>query len=289
VQFRYYLLLRAYIGFRRPTRITILGMELAGEIEEVGKDVSKFKIGDEIFAATGFVGMGTCTEYICLPEEGGDMDAVVVLKPTNMTYEEATPVPVGGLEALCFVRQGNVQTGQKVLINGAGGTIGAYAVQIAKHYGAEVTAVDSSEKLDMVYSIGADKVIDYTKEDFIKSGQVYDLILDTVAYRSIFDYIRALSPEGVCLFVGGSMPRVFLAAFLAPFILMTSSKKISVLMWKPNKKEDLAFIKELFEAGKIKPVIDRIYQLNEVAEAVQYLEEKRVKGKLVITMDQNKT
>ncbi|GAF94604.1 unnamed protein product, partial [marine sediment metagenome] len=188
------ILMRLYIGVRKPKRITILGMELAGEIESVGKDVKLFKEGDQVFAATGFVDMGTCTEYICLPEEW--KDGAVALKPTNMTYEEATPIPVGGLEALHFIRQGNIQSGQKVLINGAGGTIGTFAIQLAKHFGAEVTGVESTMKLELLHSIGADQVIDYTQEDFTKNGETYDFILDIVSKSSFSGSIKALKQNG---------------------------------------------------------------------------------------------
>ncbi len=170
------------------------------------------------------------------------------------------------------------------MINGAGGGAGTFAVQIAGYFGAEVTGVDSTRKLDMLRSIGADQVIDYTQEDFTKNGQHYDLILDVVVHRSIFDYKRALSPEGICVFVGGSMTRVFLNTLLGPLVSMTGSKKMGLGTWKPNKKEDLDFLKELLEAGKVKPVIDRRYPLSEVPEALRYLEEGHAQGKVVITM-----
>ncbi len=173
------------------------------------------------------------------------------------------------------------------MINGAGGGAGTFAVQIAKYFGAEVTGVDSTRKLDMLRSIGADHVIDYTQEDFTKNGQHYDLILDVVVHRSVFDYKRALSPKGICLFIGGSMTRVFLNSLLGSLISMTGSKKMGLGTWKPNKKEDLVFLKELFEAGKVKPVIDKRYPLSEVPEAFRYLEEGHARGKVVITMEHN--
>jgi NADPH:quinone reductase-like Zn-dependent oxidoreductase len=172
------------------------------------------------------------------------------------------------------------------LINGAGGGVGTFAVQLAKYFGAEVTGVDSTEKLDMLRSIGADQVIDYTQEDFTKSGQRYDLILDVVAYRSMFAYMRALSPKGVFVPVGGSMAAIFQAVFLGPLISMIGSKRIGIGMWKPNNSEDLALLTELFEVGKVMPVIDRCYPLSEAPEALRYLEVGHVKGKVIITVEQ---
>jgi NADPH:quinone reductase-like Zn-dependent oxidoreductase len=205
-----------------------------------------------------------------------------------MTFEEAAAVPTAAVVALQNLRgKRPIQPGQKVLINGAGGGVGTFAVQLAKYFGAEVTGVDSTRKLDMLRSIGADQVIDYTQEDFTKSGRRYDLILDVVVHRSIFDYKRALSPKGICVFVGGSMTRVFLNMFLGLLISITGSKKMGIVMWKPNKKEDLVFLKELFEAGKVVPVIDRRYPLSETAEAFRYLEEGHAQGKVVITVEHN--
>ncbi|MGB6866230.1 MAG: NAD(P)-dependent alcohol dehydrogenase, partial [Candidatus Aminicenantaceae bacterium] len=195
--------------------------------------------------------------------------------------------PQAAILALQGLRdKGRIQPGQKVLINGAGGGVGTFAVQIAKSFGAFVTGVDSTRKLDMMRSIGADRVIDYTQEDFTKNGQVYDLILDVVTYRSIFDYKRVLSPKGIYVMLGGgSWARVYQTMFLGPLISMTGSRKMRILMHKPNK--GLAFMIELFEAGKVAPVIDRSYPLSEVAEALQYLGEGHAKGKVVITLEHN--
>ncbi len=269
--------LKAYVGFKRPTRITILGMELAGEIESVGQDVKLFKKGDQVFAATGFADMGACAEYICLPEE--PEEGALAIKPANMTYEEAAPVPMGGLEALHFIRQGNIQSGQKVLINGAGGTIGPFAVQLAKYFRAEVTGVDSAGKLDMLSSIGADQVIDYTQEDFTKSGQTYDFILDVVSKSSFSGSIRSLKQDGRYLIANPGPSQVILGRWTS----MTSSKKVIFGAAHPKSK-DLVFLKELIEAGKIKTVIDRRYSLDQVAEAHSYVETGRKKGNVVITV-----
>jgi NADPH:quinone reductase-like Zn-dependent oxidoreductase len=223
--------------------------------------------------------MGGFAEYVCAREN------VLAPKSASMTYEQAAAVPQAAVLALQGLRKGQIQPGQKVLINGAGGGVGTFAVQIAKSFGAEVTGVDSTRKLDMVRSIGADQVIDYTQEDFTQSGQRYDLILDVAAYHSIFDYKRALSPRGIYVMVGGSTARIFQAMFLGPLISMTGSKKMGILMHKPNK--DLAFMKELFEAGKVVPVIDGRYPLSEVPEALRYFGEGHAKGKIVITVEHN--
>jgi len=276
----YRILMRMYIGLRRPQRITILGMELAGEIEAVGKAVKLFKEGDQVFAATGFVGMGTCTEYICLPEE--PEQGALAIKPANMTYEEAAAVPVGGLEALSFLRQGNIQSGQKVLINGAGGTIGTFAVQLTKYFGAEVTGVDSTGKLDMLRSIGADQVIDYTQEDFSKSGGTYDFVLDVISKSSFSGSIRSLKQNGRYLIVNPGLSQMVRGRWTS----MTSSKKVMFGAAYP-KTDDLVFLKELIEAGKIKSFIDRRYPLEQTAEAHSYVEKGHKKGNVVITVEYN--
>ena len=287
--FWYRLPMRAYVGFKRPTRITILGMELAGQIESTGKDVKLFKEGDQVIAATGFVGMGACAEYICMPEYGVPEDGALAIKPSNMTYEEAAPVPVGGLEALHFIRQGRIQSGQKVLINGAGGTIGTFAIQLAKYFGAEVTGVESTGKLDMLCSIGADHVFDYTQEDFTKSGETYDFILDVVGKGSFSGCIRSLKQNGSYLIADpGPLQRV-----RGRWTRMTSSlpgrqtgKKVMFGAAHP-KTEDLIFLKELIEAGEIKSVIDRRYPLEQTAEAHRYVETGGKKGHVVINVDHN--
>jgi len=269
--------MRAYVGLKRPKRITILGMELAGEIESVGKDVKRFRKGDQVFAATGFVRMGTYAEYICLPEEPEEV--ALAIKPANMTYEEAATVPVGGLEALCFLRKGNIQNGQKVLINGAGGTIGPFAVQLAKYFGAEVTAVDITGKLDMLRSIGADHVIDYAREDFTKSGETYDFILDVVGKSSFSGSIRSLNQNGRYLIANPELAQMVRGLWTS----MISSKKV-IFGASNGKTEDLIFLKELIEAGKIKSVIDRCYSLEQTAEAHRYVETGHKKGNVVIKM-----
>jgi len=257
----------------------ILGADIAGRVEAVGRNAKQFQPGDEVFGDISVCGFGAFAEYVSVPENA------LALKPASMTFEEAATYPQAAVLALQNLRdKRQIEPGQKVLINGAGGGVGTFAVQIAKYFEAEVTGVDSTMKLDMVRSIGADHVIDYTQEDFTKSGHRYDLILDVVAYRSIFDYKRALSPKGIFVFVGGSTAAIFQALLLGPLISMTGSKKMGVVMWKPNKKEDLVFLKELFEAGKVVPVIDRHYPLSEVPEAFRYLEEGHARGKIVITV-----
>jgi NADPH:quinone reductase-like Zn-dependent oxidoreductase len=267
---------RLLFGLLKP-KIKILGVDIAGQVEAVGRNVKKFQPGDEVFGDISGCGWGGFAEYVCALENA------LSLKPASIKFEEAAAVPQAAVLALQGLRdKRQIQPGQKVLINGAGGGAGTFAVQIAKSFGAEVTGVDSTSKLDMMRSIGADQVIDYTREDFTKNGQRYDLILDFAAYHSIFDYKRALSPKGIYVMVGGSSARIFQVMFLGPWISMTGSKKMGILMHKPNK--DLAFMKELFEAGKVVPIIDRCYPLNETAEALRYFGEGHARGKVVITV-----
>jgi NADPH:quinone reductase-like Zn-dependent oxidoreductase len=266
-------------GLLKP-KYKIPGADIAGRVEAVGRSAKQFQPGDEVFGDLCVCGWGGFAEYVCAPENA------LALKPASMTFEEAAAIPqaaVMALQGLCD--KGQIQPGQRVLINGAGGAVGTFAVQIAKSFGAEVTGVDSTRKLDMVRSIGADQVIDYTREDFTKNGQLYDLILDVAAYHSIFDYKRALSPKGIYVVVGGSLARIFQAMFLGPLISMTGSKKMGILAVKPNK--DLDLMKKLFETGKVVPVIDRRYTLSEVPEALRYFGEGHVRGKVVITVEHN--
>jgi NADPH:quinone reductase-like Zn-dependent oxidoreductase len=275
------LLMRLGFGFRGP-RNKILGQELAGEIESVGKDVKLFNEGDQVIAHVGF-GMGAYAEYICLPVESEGAEGVLASKPSVMTYEEAAAVPLGGLEALHYLRQANIHRGQEVLINGAGGCIGTIGIQLAKYYEAEVTAVDSTRKLDMLRSIGADHVIDYTQEDFTQSGKTYDVIFDVVGKSPFSRSERALKQNGIYLSANPDPSKMFLGQRTTS----GSRRKIEGgnVSYQP---EDLYFLKELIEAGKIKTVIDRTYPLEEIVEAHRYVEAGGKLGNVVITVEHNK-
>ena len=269
-------------GLLKPKHNT-LGSDIAGRVEAVGGNVKQFQPGDEVFGdlSGGGFGGGGFAEYVCARENA------LVSKPADMTFEEAAAAPMAAVTALQGLRdKGRIQPGQKVLINGASGGVGTFAVQIAKSFGAEVTGVCSTSKLDMVRSIGADHVIDYTQEDFTKNGQQYDLILAANGYHPISDYKRALSPNGIYVMTGGSGAQMFQAMTLGPIMSMTGSKKMGNTMAKPNKK-DLALLAELLETGKVVPVIDRRYPLREVPEAIRHLEEGHARGKVVIALEHN--
>lgn len=267
-------------GLLKP-EYRILGSDIAGRIEAVGRNVQHFQPGDEIFGDISESGWGGFAEYVTVPE------GVLALKPVNLTLEQAAAVPQAAVVALQGLRdKGQIQPGQKVLIVGASGGVGTFAVQIAKSFGAEVTGVCSTRNLDMVRSLGADHVVDYTREDFAQNGQRYDLILVTAGYRSIFDYRHALSPEGIYVMIGGSMAQIFQAMLLGPWISRTGSKTMTNLAAKPDQR-DLVFIKELIEAGKVVPVIDRCYSFGEVPEALRYYGKGHARGKVVITVEQN--
>ncbi len=271
--------LYARIGGLLKPRHQILGSDIAGRVEMAGKHIRQFHPGDEVFGHISSY-TGGFAEYVCVPEKA------LARKPANLTFEEAAAIPEAALIALRGIRdKGQVQPGQKVLINGAGGGAGTFAVQLAKLYGAQVTGVDHPEKLDFLRSLGADHVIDYTQEDFTTNGNQYDLILDIVAYRSVFAYRRALRPNGSYFAVGGSVATMFQILLLGPWM---RSNNIRVLAVYPNPK-DLVFLAELCEEGLVVPLIDRRYPLREVALALRYLGEGHVKGKVVITVEQNDT
>ena len=275
------LLIRLMGGGLLKPKIRIPGAEVAGRIESIGRDIKQFQPGDDVFGDLSSCGRGAYAEYVSVPE------SVLVLKPVGSTFEESAAVPEAAVVALQGLRdKGQIHAEQKVLINGASGGIGTFAVQIAKSFAAEVTGVCSTRNMDLVKSLGADHVIDYTAEDFTRSGHRYDLILATVGYRSIFDYGRALNPKGIYVVTGGSLGQVFQPVFLGPLVTMTGSKKMTNMTVRLNQ-EDLVFMKELIEAGKVKPVIDRSYPLSEVAEAIRYYGEGHAKGRIVITVEHN--
>ena len=271
--FLVWLLAKISFGLRKPN-ITILGSELAGEIEAVGKDVKRFKKGDQVFGYPG-QRFGAYAEYLCMPEDG-----CIAIKPANMTYEEATVVPYGAIMALNLLRKVNIQPGQKVLVNGASGGIGSAAVQIAKYFGAEVTGICGTPRLEFVKSLGAAKVIDYTKEDFTQSGETYDLIFDILGKGSFARCKNSLRPNGVLLFASFKMKQLFQMLRTS----MTGSKRV-ICAIAPGSVEDLNSVKELIEAGKIKAVIDRCYPLEQTAEAHRYVEQGHKKGNVVISIE----
>ncbi len=263
-------------GFLKPKR-QILGWDAAGRVEAIGGKVTQFQPGDEVF---GFC-KGAFAEFVCTSEEN------MVPKPVNLTFEEAAAVPVAALTALQGLCEGGkLHPGQKVAINGASGGVGTFAVQIAKSFGAEVTAVTSTGNVEQAWSLGADFVIDYTKEDFTKNGRQYDRILAANGYHPISAYSRAVAAGGIYVMTGGSTAQMFQTTLFGPWNSMTGKRKMGGVMTKPNKK-DLLLLKELLEAGKIKPVIDRRYPLSGVSEAIRYVEAGHARGKVVITMEHN--
>lgn len=274
--FLFWIFAKVAFGLSKP-KITVLGSEFAGEIEAVGKDVTRFRKGDQVF---GYLGqsMGAYAEYRCLPEDG-----VLATKPANMTFEEAAVVPYGAMTALSLLKKGNIQRGQKVLINGASGAIGSAAVQLAKsHFGADVTGVCSTPRLELVKSLGADRVIDYTTEDFTKSGETYDLIFDILGKSSFSHCKSSLSQNGRYLLASFKMKQLFQMLWTS----VIGGKKV-ICALAPERAEDLVFIKELIEAGKIRAAVDRRYPLEQAAEAHKYVEQGLKKGHIVITLERN--
>jgi NADPH:quinone reductase-like Zn-dependent oxidoreductase len=270
-------LIRALPGLRTPKH-PVLGCDIAGRVESVGKTVKDFQPGDEVFGATGFAG-GGFAEYVCAPEEK------LALKPVNSSFEEAAAIPIAGVTALQGLRDhGRIQPGQKVLVDGASGGVGTFAVQIAKSFGAEVTAVCSTGKMDRAWSIGADHVIDYTREDFTKSAQRYNLILGANAHHSMFVYRRMLHEGGTYVAVGGGLPQIFESLLLARFLSRIGRKKARFFIASINR-ENLTFLKDLVETGKVTSVIDRRYPLSDAADALRYLEQRHAQGKVVLTVE----
>jgi NADPH:quinone reductase-like Zn-dependent oxidoreductase len=265
-------------GLLKP-KYQILGADIAGRVEAIGGEISHISVGDEVFGYISWCGWGGFAEYVNVNAEA------LTLKPANMTFEEAAAIPQAGVLALQGLRDvGQIQLAQKVLINGAGGGVGTFALQISKQYGAEVTCVDSKKKLNTLKSIGADHVIDYNEEDFTQKGQMYDLILDVVGTRSIFDYKRILNPKGTYVMVGGSMSRILQLLFFGRMMNKNESKKMAILVHKPNRN-DQNYLKDLFVAGKLVPIIDRRYSLSQLPDAIRYLGEGHAKGKVVVCVE----
>jgi NADPH:quinone reductase-like Zn-dependent oxidoreductase len=259
-------------------KFRILGSDFAGRVEALGRDVTEFHVGDEVFGDCAIAGFGAFAEYVCVPDR-----AALAPKPAGMSFEQAAAIPQAAFIALQGLRnEAKVQAGQRVLINGAGGGAGSFAVQIARMYGADVTAVDGPTKLGMLRSIGADHVIDYTREDFTRNGQRYDVVLDMAAYRTIFECRRSLTPNGIYLMSGGSGTALCQSAFIGPFISRGGKGRVKLLLANPNR-EDLVFMTELFETDRVVPIVDRVYPLSEAADALRRVGEKQSIGKVVIT------
>ncbi len=264
------------LGGRLKPPYKILGCDVAGTVEDVGRNVTLFRPGDEVFGDISRDGWGGFAEFVCARESSFSP------KLTSLSFEQAAAIPQAAMLALQSLRdKGMIRSGQRVLINGAGGGVGTFAVQIAKSLGAEVTGVDRAEKLDMLLSIGADHVVDHTKEDFTRNGQEYDLIIDVVSHRSVFDYKRALAPKGICVIVGGTGRAVFTSLLLGSWAL--GNKKVTLLLYKPDPT-DLTLICDIIGAGKVVPVIDKLYTLSEVADAFRYYAKGNAKGKIVVSI-----
>lgn len=269
---------RLAIGFRKP-RHRVPGLDMAGEVVATGEYVTLLQPGDQVWADLSVAGFGAFAEYVCAAEK------VFAPKPPTLAFEEAATVPHSAILALQgLTGKGPIQPGQKVLINGAGGCVGPFAVQIAKSFGAEVTGVDHTGKLDMLTSIGADHVIDYTNQDFTENGRRYDLILDIAAQRSVLHYRRSLAPRGRYVLIARSMGGFFQATLIGGLITMAGSKRMGIFMWNPNNPADLEILSALYQEGTIKPFVDRSYRLSEVPDALRYVEEGHARGKVVITV-----
>jgi NADPH:quinone reductase-like Zn-dependent oxidoreductase len=270
-------LIRLTAGLFKPKNKR-LGADMAGRVEAVGIAIRQFRLGDEVFGDIGAWGNGAFSEYVCVPEQA------FALKPANLSFEQTAAVPMAALTALQGLRDtGRIQPGQKVLINGASGGVGTFAVQIAKYFGAEVTAVCSTGKMDLARSLGADHVIDYARDDFTRNGQQYDLILVVNGYHPISAYKRSLTPKGIYVMAGGSLGQIFQAMLFAPLLSESGGRQLCAVTARTSQK-DLAVLKELLEAGKVVPVIDLCYPLREASEALQYLGDGHARGKIVITM-----
>jgi NADPH:quinone reductase-like Zn-dependent oxidoreductase len=271
---------RFWSGLLKPKH-PVPGKEIAGRVEAIGANVTQFKPGDEVFGDLSVCGLGAYAEYVAVPE------TAIALKPANLTFDQAAAVPESSVVALQGLRdKGKIQSGQKVLINGASGGIGTFAVQIAKYFGAEVTAVVSARHVDLATSLGADRVIDYTREDFTQNGHRYDLILAVNGYHPLADYRRALTPKGTYVMTGGSMAQLNQVMIQGPWISMTGGQSMSNMLVKPNQ-HDLLFMKDLVEAGRVTPVIDSRFPLSQVPDAIRYLDGGHATGKVVITVQQN--
>jgi len=267
---------RIYAGMGKPKRIRILGQEFAGEVSAIGRNVTAYKVGDQVFGTTGF-GFGAYAEYICLPEAPDDAQGALALKPANLTYKEAAALPTAGFEALHYLRSAKIQPRDRVLVIGAGGSIGTFSVQLARHFGAEVTGLDSTDKLEMLRSLGADHVVDYTKEDYTERGESYDLIIDVVGKRGVASRLKLLKRDGFYFLAYARLIDILLGLWVS----LTSKKKLKVEA-ASQKKEDLVYLAELMETGKLKTVIGKSFPLEQVLEAHRFAESGKKMGNIAI-------